>query len=108
MVQPDELLLGSLEDSLGNEGWEVTSVESVSRAWERLTQEQFHLVVVATPTFRRGGLVLTRALRARRQPVLLIVDDAPVFPDVERLARPVLEKPYGTAALFTAMARAIR
>jgi DNA-binding NtrC family response regulator len=73
IVEDDAATAWALEQSLSDEGYEITAVQSAEQALAALKRKPADLVITDLRLPRMGGADLVRRLKARKQPVALIV-----------------------------------
>jgi DNA-binding NtrC family response regulator len=73
IVEDDEATAWALEESLSDEGYEITAVGSAEQALAALKRKPADLVITDLRLPRMGGVELVRRLKARKQPAAVIV-----------------------------------
>ena len=84
IVEDDAATAWALEQSLADEGYAVTAVESAEQALEQLKRRAFGLVITDLRLPRMGGLELVRRVKARKQSAPVIVVTAYGSEDTQR------------------------
>ena len=73
IVEDDAATAWALEQSLSDEGYAVTAVDSAEKALAQLKRQSFELVITDLRLPRMDGLELVRRVQARKQPAPVIV-----------------------------------
>ena len=73
IVEDDAATAWALEQSLSDEGYEITAVDSAERALAALRKQPADLVITDLRLPRMDGLELVRRLKARKHAAALIV-----------------------------------
>jgi len=73
IVEDDSATAWALEQSLSDEGYAITSVDSAEKALAALRQQAFELVITDLRLPRMDGLELVRRVQARKSKAPVIV-----------------------------------
>jgi DNA-binding NtrC family response regulator len=73
IVEDDSATAWALEQSLSDEGYDITAVDSAEKALAALRKQPADLVITDLRLPRMDGIELVRRVRARKNPAALIV-----------------------------------